>query len=90
MESILTEHSSNSFGGLKFGLRSVSIPANLDFVNGFNLESGFGDPSRDAETAPGSGVNLHEVESPEESDTSNSIFKCIDEILMEEDLEEKN
>ncbi|KAI4383859.1 hypothetical protein MLD38_009654 [Melastoma candidum] len=90
MESILTEHSSNSFGELMFGPRSVSIPRNLDFVNGFNQENGFGDPRSDAETASGSGVNLHEVEFPEENDTSNSIFKYINEILVEEDLEEKN
>ncbi|KAI4368846.1 hypothetical protein MLD38_017358 [Melastoma candidum] len=93
MESILTEKSNGSFEELKFRHRSVSIPKDRDFGDEFMCEDGFKNPSRETEREPGTGpgVGSHpRVESPEENDTSNSTLKFIGEVLMEEDLEDKN
>lgn len=81
MESLLTEHSS-SLNGFKFDHRSISIRPNCNLINGFKQDA---EPDN-----PVSSASSLEVESPEDSDTSNSILKFIGEMLMEEDLEEKN
>ncbi|KAI4373456.1 hypothetical protein MLD38_011581 [Melastoma candidum] len=95
MESILTEKSNDSFEKLKFHHRSVSIPKDRDLSEEFMPEDGFGNPSRETERdlrpGTGSGVSSHSgFESPEENDPSNTILKFIGEILMEEDLDDKN
>ncbi|KAF8022726.1 hypothetical protein BT93_F0287 [Corymbia citriodora subsp. variegata] len=85
MESLLTECSS-SLNGLKFDHKSMSIHPNRNLINGFKRDAEPDNPVSNASPVLGS----FEVESPEDSDTSNSIFKFISEMLMEEDLEEKN
>ncbi|KAI3423662.1 GRAS domain-containing protein [Psidium guajava] len=85
MESLLTECSS-SLNGLKFDHGSILIRPNRNIINGFNHDAKPNNPISNASAASGS----LEVESPEDSDTSNSLLKFINEILMEEDLEEKN
>ncbi|XP_030464337.1 scarecrow-like protein 30 [Syzygium oleosum] len=85
MESLLTEYSS-SLNGLKFDLGSISIHPNRNLINGFKHDAEPNNPSTSASPASSS----LEVESPEDSDTSNSILKFISEMLMEEELEEKN
>ncbi|XP_030537419.1 scarecrow-like protein 30 isoform X2 [Rhodamnia argentea] len=84
MESLLTEYCS-SLSGLKFDHGSISIHPNR-IINGFNHDAEPNTPISNASLVSGS----LEVESPEDSDTSNSLLKFISEILMEEDLEEKN